>query len=157
MLRFIVAGVVVAVAACGGENARSSSRHTIQGTMDLVESRALLDRYLSDLADANGDYSKVDCSSGLPGTGYSDIHAGVQVVVADESGTTIGTTSLGAGRLSYQGPIDARTSCQFPFTVSVPKAAFYKVSVGRRGDITNSFEEMVAQEWRVELAVGEDT
>lgn len=154
MLRIVLAATAL-LAACGNGEAGSSSAHTIRGTMDLVEPQALLDRYLAPLADADGEYDKVDCSEGLPGVGYSDIHSGAQVNVANESGTTIATAILGAGRLFREGGPDDKMSCRFPFSVSVPKATFYKVSIGRRGEITSSFEEMVADNWRVEVALGD--
>lgn len=61
--------------------------------------------------------------------GYSDISAGAQVVVTDETSKTVGVGSLGTG--SWIG-----SHCEWPFEVKVPDgSAFYGVEVTHRGRV----------------------
>lgn len=79
--------------------------------------------------------------------GYDDVEAGVQVTVSHEAGTVIGTGYLEPGEKVSGG-------CQFRFTVDrVPVAMFYKVAVGRRGEISYSHEDL-KNVWAVELTLG---
>jgi hypothetical protein len=46
-------------------------------------------------------------------------------------------------------------NCEFPFTVSnVPTAKFYRVEVGRRGQVSYSYDQMRANGWKVSLSLG---
>lgn len=80
--------------------------------------------------------------------GYDDIRAGLHVTVRDQTGTVLGTGALEGGT-----PLTAW--CTFTFTVdALPKADFYSVEVGRRGELTYSFEELESSEWTVYLSLG---
>jgi hypothetical protein len=53
--------------------------------------------------------------------GYSDMKAGRQLVVRDETGTIVGVTEIEAS--------DATDACSWSFSLDVPQSAFYAVSV----------------------------
>ncbi len=98
-----------------------------------------------------GDADSVESTgSGCQGTrGYDDIHSGAQVVVRDESGTVLATTSLGNGTLLETG------MCYFEFHVgSLPRAQFYSFEVSRRGELTYSRSELEQNDWTFEASLG---
>lgn len=125
MKRLILAAALL-VGACSGGN-------TITGTFTLT--------------DPEVDYSSSSCS----GTGgFSDISAGTGVVVKNEDGATIATADL-----AYDPDGSSASRCHYTFTVEVPAAEFYAVSVGRRGELTYSKAEMEAQGWQVGFTLGD--
>ena len=114
----------------GGEH------HTITGDLSLSAT--------SDTSLSTGD----SCSGD---GGYSDISDGTEVVVTNESGTTLGTATLGPG--TYDG-----TACVFDFTFhNVGKARFYRVHAGNsnRGGPEYSYSDMGADHWSVHLTLGD--
>jgi hypothetical protein len=114
--------------ACGG--------HTLQGSIDVIESLPLKD------ANSTGA-----ACTGLGG--YSDINAGTSVVVRDQSGKVLATGSLDAGK------IVSLETCEFAFSVqSVPDADFYQVEVSRRGNMTYSKSDLDKRNWKVSLSLG---
>lgn len=133
----VAGGVAVVATVCSVVLLATGSRsHTISGTMTVVDSSA----YSSDGA---GE----PCS---PGGGYDDISAGIQVVVRDESRTTLSTGNLSSGRR-------VRDACEFSFSVSdVEDAAFYEVTMGSdsRGGLQYSRDEMDENGWTVALSLG---
>jgi hypothetical protein len=61
----------------------------------------------------------------------------------------IGTGALDSGQVLEAG-------CVFRFEVnSIPVANFYKVAVGRRGEISYSLDQMKQMSWSVELSLGD--
>ncbi len=79
--------------------------------------------------------------------GYDDIRSGVSVTVRDGAGAVLGTGRLGDGVKDLW--------CTFNFTVAdLPKVDFYSVEVGRRGELTYSFDEMETSGWKVDLSIG---
>ncbi|MCE0766287.1 hypothetical protein LWC35_25780 [Pseudonocardia kujensis] len=70
--------------------------------------------------------------------GYSDIHAGTGVTIANASGAVVATGALATGRAS------SPTTCDFAFTVpDVPAGEdFYQVTVSHRGTLTSSADEL---------------
>ena len=90
-----------------------------------------------------------DLTTGCTGTGgYDDVEAGLQVTVSDQTGTVIGNGALGSGQTIAEG-------CQFRFRVNnVPLATFYRVAVGRRGELSYSLDQMKQANWSVELTLG---
>ncbi len=90
-------------------------------------------------------------SSCLGKGGYEDIREGLGVVVSDEAGKTLATGSLGKSMYT-----SSPMKCFFPIIVSktLPKADFYTVEVGKRGDLTYSYDEMVQQDWDVDFTLG---
>jgi hypothetical protein len=96
--------------------------------------------------------SDLSTGSSCEGTGgYSDISPGTQVVIEDETGSTLATSSFDAG--SFDG-----VSCVFEFTFDdVPKAAFYRVHQSSdRGVLQYSYQDMVDSDWSVYLTLGDD-
>jgi hypothetical protein len=87
---------------------------------------------------------------GCQGTsGYDDVERGLQVTISDQSGTVIGTGALDSGQVLEAG-------CVFRFEVNnIPVANFYKVAVGRRGEISYSLDQMKQMSWSVELSLGD--
>jgi hypothetical protein len=83
--------------------------------------------------------------------GYSDITLGAQVVITDQSGTTIAVTDLGGGQMIGSG---MSRQCAFDFSAgSVPAGkSFYGVTIGHRGTIQYSQAEL---ESGVELSLGD--
>jgi hypothetical protein len=70
--------------------------------------------------------------------GYSDIHAGTGVTIANASGAVIATGALSTGRAS------SSTTCDFAFTVpDVPAGEdFYQVTVSHRGTLTSTADDL---------------
>lgn len=86
---------------------------------------------------------------GCQGTsGYDDVEPGLQVTISDQSGTVIGNGALDSGEVQEAG-------CVFRFQVNIPVASFYKVAVGRRGEISYSLDQMKQASWSVELSLGD--
>lgn len=82
--------------------------------------------------------------------GYSDIAPGTQVILEDEEGSTLATSSFGAG--TFDG-----VSCVFRFDFEdVPKATFYRVHQSNdRGVLQYSYKDMVDSDWSVYLTLGD--
>jgi serine/threonine-protein kinase len=81
--------------------------------------------------------------------GYSDLSAGVSVILKDENDKTIATTSLGEGTGNS-------AVCTFHFTLAdVPdNATFYNTQISHRGTVSFSHADMVKNGWTVELSMG---
>lgn len=86
---------------------------------------------------------------GCDAPGYEDVADGANVVVKDERDTTIGSATL----KMLTGP-EQSTPCRFAFSVVVPKASFYRVSIGGRAGPTVSYDDLVKSNWRWELSLG---
>jgi hypothetical protein len=139
MRRLLLLAVVGGLAACsggGGEAVPTTTqeRHVITGTFTLQGTE--------------GD-DFVDIGDSCSGTGgYDDVEPGLQVTVSDQAGTVIGNGALGDGETISEG-------CQFRFELnSVPLATFYRVEVGRRGQLSYSLDQMKQASWSVELTLG---
>lgn len=104
-----------------------SPEYTLEGTFQLIDSG------IRDLAD------------GCFGTGgYDDIRSGLGVTVRDGSGSILATGRLG------RGTMDGSVKCIFPFEIAaLPKVDFYAVEVGRRGELSYSFDELERMGWQV--------
>lgn len=82
--------------------------------------------------------------------GYDDIRAGTEVVVRDGDGSILATAALEQGSRAIQSSV-----CVFAFTVGgLPEADFYTVAVGRRGDLTYSFDDLEQAGWFISLELG---
>lgn len=111
-------------------------KHTVTGDMSLHSAQAF------------GSYSPNQSCTGLGG--YDDMSEGAQVVVENESGVTLATTTLGAG--TFDG-----VDCVFPFQLeNVRPAKFYRVQAGResRGAVQYSYADMVRNHWAAHLSLG---
>jgi hypothetical protein len=89
--------------------------------------------------------------------GYGDIGPGMPVTVRDEGGEVIGDTTMAAGRAGDPSSSTSPFSreCLLPFEVTLPRADFYSFELGRRGEITYSYEEMVGFAWQVSFSIGD--
>ena len=90
-----------------------------------------------------------DAAIGVPCTssaGYDDIHDGAQVIISDQTGTTIGLTTLGAGQLlAKEGDSLFAARCAYKFQQTVPGGAtFYGLHAGNanRGVVQYSPEDV---------------
>ncbi len=85
--------------------------------------------------------------------GYRDIQGGMSVTIKDGSGSILSTSStdMGSALEKYEEFILA---CQFEFSVEVPKAKFYSIEIGRRGELNYSLDEMKRQNWKISLSLG---
>jgi hypothetical protein len=130
----IGAGAVVAITILALVFAFGGERHTVEGEFTLMDPEG---------------YSETFEGGGCSGDGgYDDISAGTQVNIRDGSGELLASSSLDVGE-------DMTIACTFPFTVEdVPKADFYSVEVGDRGDLSFSYDEMVESDWYVSLSLG---
>jgi hypothetical protein len=130
----VIAGVLWWLLAGSGSGAPLAEKHTIEGSITLVD----LDGY--------GD----DFAGGCEGTGgYSDISAGAAVTVRDGEGSMLATSDLDSGE-------DDGFGCTFPFTVQdVPNAHFYEIEVSHRGSLSYSKDEMQANRWTVDFSLGD--
>ena len=103
----------------------------------------------------NGTFTLFDSTGGTSTNcygrgGYSDIESGVAVTVKDGFGTILATGSLGNGQRSAAGG-----SCRFPFRIrDVKQSDFYSIEVGRRGSLSYSHSEMLANNWEVAFSLG---
>lgn len=78
------------------------------------------------------------------GGGYADIKTGAQVVIKDETGKVLATTTLGPGT--------GAGTCTFPFRADVPAGSdFYGVELGHRGVVQFTADQMAAG---VHLTIG---
>lgn len=93
--------------------------------------------------------------------GFDDIHGGTDIVVRDGAGAILAAGALGPGEYVESDAVNADTlifHCLFPFTLEgIPTSDFYVISIGRRGDLTYTHEELVALSWEVELSIGDNT
>ena len=129
-----VAVIVVVVLVLSGVLKTPLTTHAVSGTFVI-----------------KGDTTSISVSGGTCSGdgGYSDIQPGQPLTVKDEKGTILDATTLGTGSGT------AFTGCTFDFTVHVPDAAqFYVFTMGRRGDVTFSHADMVANGWTVGLSIG---
>lgn len=79
--------------------------------------------------------------------------SGQTVTVSDGSGKLLATGTTGIGKLPIQGEYTTVT-CVIPITVAdVPKADFYKIQVGHRGEMTYSYDDLEAQGWQLGLSL----
>ncbi|MDF3341493.1 DUF732 domain-containing protein [Mycolicibacterium septicum] len=92
---------------------------------------------LSDNAGAEGIAS--DGSTCQGANGYSDVNSGTLVTVKNGKGAVLASTTLGPGK-------SGESNCTFSFTVSLTEGEDrYVLSVGRRGEFSYSFEQLVAK------------
>jgi hypothetical protein len=122
--------VLLAVLVAG----RGTSTYDVDGTFELVDR----------------DYLSVADGSGCRGYGgYGDIGSGLQVTVKDATGRLIASSALRSGRVEG-------TACVFPFRLTdITRSDYYTFEVGRRGDLTYSHAEMVANGWEAGFVLGD--
>jgi hypothetical protein len=131
--RLIVVGVIVLATLTFKGIPFFSFNHNIKGSLTLR------DNFYGE----EGNF----CSGG---GGYRDIKSGRQVLVKDQKGETLATGELGIGK------IISHNHCQFAIEVNgVRKAEFYTIQIGRRGDLTYSYQEMKDKNWELNVSLGD--
>jgi hypothetical protein len=84
--------------------------------------------------------------------GYADIQEGMTVTIKDGQGKIL---ALGKTTAGTYPPHESGFKCNFPFQVhNVPKADFYSIEVGHRGQLNFSYEELKSKNWQVSFTVG---
>lgn len=125
-----IAAALVGIVLIGGGN---RTEH-IEGSFSLIDGAFM--------SQANGSPCR---GSG----GYSDISPGLQVRASDDTGRLIASSTLEGGR------VDGIT-CVFTFELrDVPHSSYYTFEVGRRGEMSYSHDEMVANGWNADFSLGE--
>ncbi len=128
----------------GGETAESPSQSSLGarlGQRSLQGRLVLIDNKIA------------DAGPHCHGTnGYSDIDADLRITVRDGRGHLLAT---GATQPGYRPPAPgpAAQQCIFEFQLRVPKADFYSIAVGRRGELSYSRQELEAKRWRVQFTL----
>lgn len=85
--------------------------------------------------------------------GYSDVESGMPVTIRDGKGDILATGNTGTG--SQPEGKYSQVQCVFEFKIdNVPKADFYAIEIGRRGQLNYSFDEMQKRNWTVSLSLG---
>ena len=129
--------VVAALALSGWAIWRGVEEHTLSGSVLLVDSIYY------------GDRPGRSCTGE---GGYDDLGAGAQVVLADDTGTTLSTGRLSDGEFDGLG-------CVFSFALEdVTRADFYSLTIagGGRGQLQYSYEELADDDWSLQLSIGDD-
>lgn len=123
----------------GAEQIKSqiTNSYSIKGNFKLVDSNLI----------GNAD----NCGGA---GGYSDVNEGMPVTVKDGTGKIIATGNIGSGSKPKDGSMYSEVMCNFEITVNnVPKADFYSILVGRRGELNYSFDEMQKRNWTISLSL----
>lgn len=117
------------------KNIKTSNSSQISGYLELVDSQI------------------GGTDSNCYGTGgFEDIEGGMSVTIKDGKGTIIalGKTSYGKRPKGQYSSV----RCIFYFQVNnVPKADFYSIEVGRRGQLNYSYEELKNKNWKVSFSL----
>ena len=93
-------------------------------------------------------YSDGACGGYLDG-GYKDIQEGMSVVVKDGNRNIIGMGRLGPGKRTH------KVSCEFTYQITdLPETKFYVISVGRRGEMTFSLEDLRERGFKISSTLG---
>jgi len=86
--------------------------------------------------------------------GYDDIAAGAGVVVRNQAGSVIATSTLEGGH-SELTSAGVGYYCHFDFhVINVPSAPFYSIEISHRGAITHSRAELAAEGWHLDITLG---
>jgi hypothetical protein len=94
------------------------------------------------------------CAGGTGG--YGDVGPGMDVVVRDNDGSVIGSSSLSGGEeIPYPDEPGLTAGCEWTAVVEdLPGHDYYSVSVGRRGEQVYSGEDLEGQNWEINLSLG---
>lgn len=88
------------------------------------------------------------CTGGSVSRGYDDLGPGTGVTVKNERGEIIATGSVQFGQWTTG-------ACRMTFEAEdVPKARFYEIEVGRRGEQRYSRADMEAMDYELDLVIG---
>jgi hypothetical protein len=143
---WVVWPLALALMGCGGDGdtgQRASPTTTTLETHSISGSVTIRADPLD--TETDGVVILGDTCSGT--SGYDDLEEGAQVVVTDEANKVIGNSSLQEGNPSGD-------DCIFRFVVPlVPRAKFYGIEVSHRGKVTYSHDNLVSQNWTVDLSI----
>jgi hypothetical protein len=131
MRRLVAVVLLLVLAGCGGGSAAKPGGDAKAKTIAVIGDITVKSSTASVVKPGADIGSPCDADSG-----YEDIRAGTQVVIADDGGKTLALGTLDDGTLGGQpGDEILELRCSFPFEVlGVPTGhPFYRVSVGRRG------------------------
>lgn len=124
-MRALILVAALIATACGGG-------HAVTGTMVLTSTDV--------------DWTASTCNGS---GGYSDIREGANIVAKDGAGKVLGTANLKGDPAG-----SSAAKCSYTWTMNVPDADFYVFTLGRRGDITYSKDELAGAGWTVGLTIG---
>jgi hypothetical protein len=115
----------------GDGTGKSGNRVTIRGVLDLLDSET----------------AEAGC---IGQGGYFDIRPGTVVRLLDLSGDSLGSTTLGPGK------VELDVSCLYSFVIAdVPDdKPQYILEVGRRGQVSYSRAEMRSRKWTLYVGLG---
>ncbi|NJK99256.1 MAG: hypothetical protein HC910_01340 [Spirulinaceae cyanobacterium SM2_1_0] len=144
VLTFLLTSVLWSLLGIGGgtpSGARLSFGSLTSGSRALRGSLTLID---VDIADADDQ---------CYGTGsYDDIAGNLRVVVRDGRNQILTTGETAAGARP-NNPQEAVDHCVFAFRLDVPKADFYTIAIGRRGQLSYSWQELQERRWRINFTL----
>jgi len=135
-MKWLMALVVIGLAACGSPTVSPPPMHTVHITMTLTDTSGNGITTMGTSCDGSG--------------GYSDISQGSSVTLMDGKNNIIGTTTLQDGTTT-----DSGVTCDF--TAEIPKVTevpFYSLTVGHRSAISYSLSELKGDNWSVPLTMG---
>lgn len=172
----LVAGLVIGVTISGGDNddtetsptdatlvPASTSTVTTVPVTTVPVTEAATTTSTPEALEITGTFTLTDSETGgrwssCFGTGgYDDFGAGMNVTVRSQNDTVIGSSStrhLTATDPGAEEAQDAEFSCTVAFSVEVEESDFYLIDVGRRGQLSYSFEELESADWSVALTLG---
>lgn len=135
----------------GGASSTTQSSSSSDGQISLLGNKPnYAIRGSLKLVDSNLGGTDSNCY----GTGgYSDIQAGMPVTIRDGQGKILATGSTGSGSHPNDETYGS-VQCVFNFQLeNIPKADFYSIEVGHRGQLNYSFTEMEKRGWQVSLSL----
>jgi hypothetical protein len=114
----------------------SFETHTVKVTLSL--NGALKNYFVLDDGSCTGSSTQ----------GHGDISASTNATLKNESGTILASARLGKGRVADSG------YCVFAFDfTNVGDAKFYTITVGRRGELSYSKDDLIKKDWSIDLFV----
>jgi TonB family protein len=117
--------------------AQNTRRYTISGSLELINLYGIS-------GEGNNCFGR---------SGYQDIRGGTQIIIKDGSGKVLAIGKISNGRSpawQYFQHI-----CRFTFKISnISRTNFYSIKIGRRGEIFYSYQDLVRQNWNVNLTLG---
>ena len=140
--------LATALVACGGT--ASSTTSTTEATTTTTPTETLR----GSIELRQGTAREEEPCAGRDG--YDDMAGGAQVVVRNGDGDIIATTRLDPGVQILVEGMDNFWYCTFTFEAELPPdESFYTVEVSHRGELSYSAAEMAAQNWTIDLVLGD--
>jgi len=105
---------------------------------------------LNAIVAVDGDLGTRICNGG--GATYPDINANTGVEIRDGNGSLIATAVLGSSTVILNSPWGSH--CVFKPAISLKKSDFYQIKIGTRYNKSFSFDDLVLENWKIELSIG---